>query len=395
MMLLFTKTRISLSPNGSKVKSQDHSVQVMVQLFWTVCWGLKTSGYSLAYKATEKGHFLNNISRNLWSKSSFLAEYLPRAPRSSTLPVKLIRNALHKQVQSYCSCSQAEMAARSRLLSEYQPIFCLAWFSALELFWSRWKQVQPPAVPLSKGMKHLSETLCCVCAEDLIAQQGRVAASVPFQPLEEHIPAGKAGGHLHQPKSKPVVVIQLWKFPWVQKHGFLLSSSSLTSMNLSSKTSVQSRHRCLNELKLLSAAREIPIPQNVQVLIQLLPALVSLWQAGGIIIICLLPRVVQHQGVGLVGDGDSAGPLRPGLPIHLHRHLGALQDQLAPNTTTQPQHFKGALKSPFTTAYTFTAWPGRNCECHSQATNHSTKQEKYPSQLQTATSDSVLCIKKN
>lgn len=42
--------------------------------------------------------------------------------------------------------------------------------------------VKPPGVPLSKGMKHLSETLCCVCAEDLTALQGRVAASILFQP---------------------------------------------------------------------------------------------------------------------------------------------------------------------------------------------------------------------
>lgn len=76
--------------------------------------------------------------------------------------------------------------------------------------------------------------------------------------------------------------------------------------------------------------------------------MVLLRQAGGIIV-RLLPRVVQHQRVRLVSDGDSAGPLRPGLPVHLHRHLGALQDQLVPNTT-QSQQFKGALTSPFTTA---------------------------------------------
>lgn len=122
--------------------------------------------------------------------------------------------------QSYCSCSQAGMAARSRLLSEHHPTFCLVWFAALELFWSSWKQVKPPAVPLSKGMNHLSETLCCVCAEGLTPQQGRVAAFVPFQPSEKHTPDGKAGGHPHQIKSKPVVVIQLWKFPWVQKMAF-------------------------------------------------------------------------------------------------------------------------------------------------------------------------------
>lgn len=86
MMLPFTKTKISLSLNWSKVKSQDHSVQVMVQVFWIVCWRLKTSEYSLAYKATEKDNFLNNISRNLWSKSNFLAEYLPQSSQTLYSP---------------------------------------------------------------------------------------------------------------------------------------------------------------------------------------------------------------------------------------------------------------------------------------------------------------------
>ena len=47
-----------------------------------------------------------------------------------------------------------------------------------------------------------------------------------------------------------------------------------------------------------------------------------------IIIICLLGAVVQHEGLGLMGDGDGAGTLSPRLPVHLHGHLGALKDQL-------------------------------------------------------------------
>lgn len=104
MMLLFTKTRISLSLNWSKVKSQDRSVQVMVQLFWVVCWGLKTSGYSLAYKATEKGNFLKNISRNLWSKSNFLAEHLPQSS-----------HILHSPSEAYQKCT-AQVSAQLLLL---------------------------------------------------------------------------------------------------------------------------------------------------------------------------------------------------------------------------------------------------------------------------------------
>lgn len=104
MMLLFTKTKISFSLNWSKVKSQDHSVQVMVQLFWVVCWELMTSGYSLAYKATEKDNFLKNMSRNLWSKSNFLAEHLPQSSQ-----------ILHSPSEAYQKCT-AQRGAQLLLL---------------------------------------------------------------------------------------------------------------------------------------------------------------------------------------------------------------------------------------------------------------------------------------
>lgn len=47
-----------------------------------------------------------------------------------------------------------------------------------------------------------------------------------------------------------------------------------------------------------------------------------------VVVVRLLGAVIQHEGLGLVGDGDGAGALGPRLPIHLHGHLGALQHQL-------------------------------------------------------------------
>lgn len=238
-MLLFTKTKISFSLNWSKVKSQDHSVQVMVQLFWVVCWELMTSGYSLAYKATEKDNFLKNMSRNLWSKSNFLAEHLPQSSQILHSPSEAYqKRTAQRGAQSYCSCSQTEMAARSRLLSEHQPIFCLVCFSVLELFWGR-GQVEagqtPSCSPLQEYETSLWNTVLCMCTRsDSTARKG--CSICPFSAITgtlHYTPAGKAGGHPHQPKSKPVVIIQLWKFPWEQKHGFFLSSSSFTSTNLS------------------------------------------------------------------------------------------------------------------------------------------------------------------
>lgn len=51
--------------------------------------------------------------------------------------------------------------------------------------------------------------------------------------------------------------------------------------------------------------------------------------AGSIVVIVrLLCAVIQHEGLGLMGDGDGAGTLGPRLPVHLHGHLGALEKQL-------------------------------------------------------------------
>lgn len=68
---------------------------------------------------------------------------------------------------------------------------------------------------------------------------------------------------------------------------------------------------------------------SVQFLIQLLSFLhVLLIRSTRDVIIRLFSGEIQHQRVRLVSDGDGAGPLGPGLPVHLHRHHRALQDQL-------------------------------------------------------------------
>ena len=61
-----------------------------------------------------------------------------------------------------------------------------------------------------------------------------------------------------------------------------------------------------------------------------------LGRAGFVVVIVrLLGAVVQHEGLGLVGDGDGAGTLGPRLPVHLHGHLGALENQLERNREQQ------------------------------------------------------------
>lgn len=47
-----------------------------------------------------------------------------------------------------------------------------------------------------------------------------------------------------------------------------------------------------------------------------------------VVFVCLLCTVVQHEGLGLVSDGDGAGSLSPRLPVDLHGHGGAFQNQL-------------------------------------------------------------------
>lgn len=47
-----------------------------------------------------------------------------------------------------------------------------------------------------------------------------------------------------------------------------------------------------------------------------------------VVVVRLLGAVIQHEGLGLMGDGDGAGTLGPRLPVHLHGHLGAFEHQL-------------------------------------------------------------------
>lgn len=157
MMLLFTKTRINLSLNWSKVKSQDHSVQFMVQVFWIVCWGHKTSGYSLAYKATEKRHFLNNISRNLWSKSNFLAEYLPQSSQILFSPSEAFQKCIAwAGAQSYLLQEQAAVRTPTHIL--FGLVFCSG--TAL----GQVEAGQTPSYSPFQGYEtSLWNTVLCVC----------------------------------------------------------------------------------------------------------------------------------------------------------------------------------------------------------------------------------------
>lgn len=157
---------------------------------------------SLAHKATEKGHFLKNISSTLRSKSNFLAQHLPRSSQMLHPPREAFRNALH----SHCSWPQAEGAASSRLLPEHQHTPCL-------LCWAgqgdRQQRVELPAVPLPRT----GDTLHCVPAEGLIPQQGRAAASVPCQPSEEQTAPERLEGIPTKPKAS-----LWWSFSWEGSH---------------------------------------------------------------------------------------------------------------------------------------------------------------------------------
>lgn len=47
-----------------------------------------------------------------------------------------------------------------------------------------------------------------------------------------------------------------------------------------------------------------------------------------VVIVRLFCTVIQHEDLGLMGDSDGAGTLGPRLPVHLHGHLGTLENQL-------------------------------------------------------------------
>ena len=56
-----------------------------------------------------------------------------------------------------------------------------------------------------------------------------------------------------------------------------------------------------------------------------------------VVVVCLLGAVVQHKGLGFMGNGDGAGSLRPRLSVNLHRHAGTLQDQLRNHAQTKKE----------------------------------------------------------
>ncbi len=66
------------------------------------------------------------------------------------------------------------------------------------------------------------------------------------------------------------------------------------------------------------------------------------------VIVRLLGTVVQHVDLGLMGDSDGAGTLRPRLAVHLHGHLGALENQLEGQIT--PNFICGHLHVKYNTA---------------------------------------------
>lgn len=126
------------------------------------------------------------LSETFGPKTSYLQSALPRAPTSSTFPVKPIR------------CVTAQAGTPKRIYpapKRWQPgagcpqkkqlIFYLFWFSVMEL--SPGKR---------RGASRLNSqwfsfprvyTFCmqyCICAQDVILQQGRTAASGPSLPSQ-------------------------------------------------------------------------------------------------------------------------------------------------------------------------------------------------------------------
>lgn len=66
-----------------------------------------------------------------------------------------------------------------------------------------------------------------------------------------------------------------------------------------------------------------------------------------VVVVRLLGAVIQHEGLGLMGDGDGAGTLGPRLPVHLHGHLGALEHQLQRRQHTDKELLVGGLALSF------------------------------------------------
>lgn len=158
-MLLFTKIRLKSPTKLNHSHSQDHSVYIMVQLVWV----LRASGILCHWKRS----FTNRaLPEAFGPKASFLLPTFPGSPRSSALPVKPTSRCTHKKRQ------QPGVVRKP-------PHILLGLF-----FCSRtvlgWGQVEAGPVPRCSPFHRYEAfyTLYCVCAKDLVEQQGRATMSV-------------------------------------------------------------------------------------------------------------------------------------------------------------------------------------------------------------------------
>lgn len=237
-MLLFTKTRINLLLNWSS-QSQDHSVQVMVQLLWTCILG--TREYSIyGLQSHWKSYLLTDLFQKplVQSHLSLLAAF-PRAPTSPPSQSNLLgMYCTHRCTKKSLSYSQEEMADRtSRLLTEKNsPHFTWSVF----LFWKHsWGKQQveagwTPTVPLFKGIKIFAYYIVYVQKIWFHHKEGLLYLVLPWQ-SNWLLQLERLGTTINL-KGKAVVVIQLWKFSWMWKHGFFLGPGSFTSMNLTAQS---------------------------------------------------------------------------------------------------------------------------------------------------------------
>lgn len=155
-------------------------MQITVQLFPSCILG------TWAYKATNRVICYHTPLRNLWSKNILLAKCLAKSPHILHFPSQTYKMCYctSRHTKKNLSCSQ-EMAARCRLSSEKQLIFYLFWFSVMEL--SPGKRRSASRLNSQWFSFPRVYTFCmqyCICAQDVILQQGRTAASGPSLPSQ-------------------------------------------------------------------------------------------------------------------------------------------------------------------------------------------------------------------
>jgi len=142
-------------------------------------------GY-LGLQSHKQNHLLTYLPRKLWSKNILLAKCLPRSSHILHSP---------SQTHKICTAQAGTPKGIYPAPNKWQPgagcpqkkqlTFYLFWFSVLEPFPGK-----------RRGGSRLNSqlisfprvyTLCmqyCICAEDVILQQGRTAASGPSLPLQ-------------------------------------------------------------------------------------------------------------------------------------------------------------------------------------------------------------------